>query len=108
MSKKYEKAIQYFEEAIRDSDQIIKQSPLELQVELIWQKKHFETALAAMRGLNSAEKLLKESLTRLEIYCDCCENNLCYRCETEPLEKRIKEFLEQGKTSDSNTSECTT
>lgn len=45
---KYDKAITYFEEAIRESDEIIAESSPRLKAELIEQKEHFLTALSAL------------------------------------------------------------
>ncbi len=42
-------AIAYFEDAVRESDEIIADCSPDLQAELIEQKKHFEVALAALR-----------------------------------------------------------
>jgi hypothetical protein len=47
--KKLEKAIAYFEDAIRESDEIISECSEELQKELTEQKGHFEVALEAMK-----------------------------------------------------------
>ena len=46
---KLEQAIAYFEDAIRESDEIIAECSEKLQKELIEQKKHFEVALDAMK-----------------------------------------------------------
>lgn len=43
--KRLEKAIAYFEDAIRESDEIIAECSEKLQKELIEQKKHFEVAM---------------------------------------------------------------
>ena len=44
-----EQAIAYFEDAIRESDEIIAECSEALQKELMEQKKHFEVALEAMK-----------------------------------------------------------
>jgi hypothetical protein len=45
--KKYEQVIAYFEDAIKESDEIIADCSLNLRAELIEQKGHFITALKA-------------------------------------------------------------
>ena len=47
--KKLEQAIAYFEDAIRESDEIIAECSEKLQKELIEQKGHFEVALEVMK-----------------------------------------------------------
>lgn len=47
--KKLEQAIAYFEDAIRESDEIIAECSEALQKELIEQKRHFEIALEIMK-----------------------------------------------------------
>lgn len=47
--KKLEKAIAYFEDAIRESDEIIAECSGELQKQLTEQKAHFEVALETMK-----------------------------------------------------------
>ncbi len=47
--KKLEQAIAYFEDAIRESDEIIAECSEALQKELIEQKKHFKVALETMK-----------------------------------------------------------
>jgi len=49
--KKLEQAIAYFEDAIRESDEIIAECSEALQKELTEQKGHFEVALEAMKQL---------------------------------------------------------
>jgi hypothetical protein len=51
-----EKAIAYFEDAIRESDEIIAECSEELQKELTEQKGHFVVALEAMREKQEREK----------------------------------------------------
>lgn len=46
---KLKQAIAYFEDAIRESDEIIAECSEALQKELMEQKKHFEIALDAMK-----------------------------------------------------------
>ena len=46
---KLEQAIAYFENAIRESDEIIAECSEALQKDLMEQKKHFEIALEAMK-----------------------------------------------------------
>ena len=46
---KLEQAIAYFEDAIRESDEIIAECSEALQKELMEQKKHFEIALKIMK-----------------------------------------------------------
>lgn len=47
--KKLEQAIAYFEDAIRESDEIIAEYSEALQKDLIEQKNHFEVALKIMK-----------------------------------------------------------
>ena len=47
--KELEQAIAYFEDAIRESDEIIAECSEALQKELTEQKKHFEVALKIMK-----------------------------------------------------------
>jgi len=47
---KYQQAIAYFENAVRESDEIIAGCTPDLQAELIEQKEHFVTALEVMRA----------------------------------------------------------
>ena len=50
--KKLKQAIAYFEDAIRESDEIIAECSEALQKELTEQKKHFEVALKIMKKWN--------------------------------------------------------
>ncbi|WP_265445064.1 hypothetical protein [Acetivibrio straminisolvens] len=50
---KFEQAIAYFEDAIRESDEIIAECSEALQKELTKQKGHFEVALEAMKRQNA-------------------------------------------------------
>ena len=50
--KKLEQAIAYFEDAIKESDEIIAECSEKLQKELTEQKKHFEVALKIMKKWN--------------------------------------------------------
>jgi uncharacterized coiled-coil protein SlyX len=47
--KKLEQAIAYFEDAIRELDEILAECSKTLQKEIIMQKNHFEVALEAMK-----------------------------------------------------------
>ena len=49
---KLEQAIAYFEDAIRESNEIIAEYSEEMQKELIKQKRHFEVALETMKKWN--------------------------------------------------------
>ena len=49
---KLKKAIAYFEDAIRESDEIVAECSEKLQKELTEQKKHFEVALKIMKKWN--------------------------------------------------------
>lgn len=53
---KYQSAIAYFEDAVRETDEIIEDCSPNLQAELIEQKKHFVVALAALRAQAEREK----------------------------------------------------
>lgn len=46
-----EKAIEYFEDAIKETDEIIEECSPMLKAELTEQKRHFEVALEIMRRL---------------------------------------------------------
>ncbi|HYE80852.1 MAG TPA: hypothetical protein VEG39_01660 [Clostridia bacterium] len=54
---KLRSAIEYFEDAIRESDEIIEDCSEDLKAELINQKKHFETAVEAMKDVLATQKL---------------------------------------------------
>lgn len=43
------KSLTYFEDAVRESDEIIAECSPDFRAELIKQKRHFEAAIAAMR-----------------------------------------------------------
>ncbi len=53
--KKLEQAIAYFEDAIKEIDEIIFECSEKLQKVLIEQKKHFEVALKIMKKWNGDE-----------------------------------------------------
>jgi len=107
----HDKAIEYFEDAIRETDEILAQqcSPC-LRGELTEQKAHFEVALAAMRKMKfledksrvtASEILLRESLNQLEIHCDTCGgrsrgncSDQSEQCGTQKLKDRIEKYLE--------------
>jgi hypothetical protein len=99
---KYDKAIEYFDEAIRESDAIIAVCSPDLQAELTEQKAHFEVALAAMWEQEAARVLLKECLNQLEIHCDTCGDrsrgncsDQSEQCGTQKMKDQIEEYLEQ-------------
>ena len=50
-----ERAIAYFEDAVRESDEIIEECSPALQTELTEQKQHFTTALVALREQSDEE-----------------------------------------------------
>jgi hypothetical protein len=52
---KYDKAIAYFEDAVRESDEIISDCSEALQTELTEQRWHFVTALSALRAQQERE-----------------------------------------------------
>ena len=52
----FERAITYFEDAVRESDEIIKDCSPTLQAELNEQKQHFITGLEALREQAEREK----------------------------------------------------
>jgi len=55
---KLEQAIAYFEDAIKEIDEIIFECSEKLQKVLIEQKKHFEVALKIMKNQNQENKRL--------------------------------------------------
>lgn len=74
--KKLEQAIAYFEDAIKESDEIIAECSEKLQKELTEQKKHFEVALEAMKKhVPTKAKPLKKipGISK----CPVCKVDLC-------------------------------
>ena len=57
--RELERAIFYFEDAIKESNEIIAECSEDLQRELIEQKKHFEVALKAMKAAKRMDALIK-------------------------------------------------
>lgn len=51
-----ERAIEYFEDAVRETDEIIADCSADLQAELTEQKEHFVVALTALREKREREK----------------------------------------------------
>jgi len=74
---KLEQAIAYFEDAIRESDEIIAECSEALQKELMDQKKHFEIALKIMKKWNG------------EGDCKYCKNPSAYLAICQNYETRI-------------------
>ena len=74
---KLEQAIAYFEDAIRESAEIIAESSEALQKELVEQKKHFEVALKVMKKWNG------------EGECKYCKNPSDYLAICQNYETRI-------------------
>lgn len=72
-----EQAIAYFEDAIRESDEIIAECSEALQKELMEQKKHFEIALKIMKKWNG------------EGDCKYCKNPSAYLAICQNYETRI-------------------
>lgn len=68
---KYKQAIAYFEDAIKETDEIIADCTPELQAELIEQKGHFVVALEA---LHKQQPIFDEQKCRV---CGCTWNNAC-------------------------------
>ena len=77
MLTKLKKAIDYFEDAIRESDEIISECSETLQKELTEQKGHFETALKVMKKWNG------------EGECKYCKNPSEYLAICQNYETRI-------------------
>jgi hypothetical protein len=75
--KKLEQAIAYFEDAIKESDEIIAECSEKLQKELTEQKKHFEVALKIMKKWNG------------EGECKYCKNPSEYLAICQNYETRI-------------------
>jgi len=81
--KKLEQAIAYFEDAIKESDEIIFECSEKLQKVLTEQKKHFEVALKIMKKWNG------------EGECKYCKNPsdylaICQNQENKRLKKALK------------------
>lgn len=74
---KLEQAITYFEDAIRESDEIIAECSEELQEELTEQKGHFEVALKIMKKWNRERE------------CKYCKNPSKYLAICQNYETRI-------------------
>jgi len=75
--KKLEQAIAYFEDAIKESDEIIAECSEKLQKGLTEQKGHFETALKVMKKWNG------------EGDCKYCKNPSAYLAICQNYETRI-------------------
>mgnify|MGYP001058398373 CR=1 FL=1 len=88
---KLEEAIAYFEDAIRESDEIIAECSEKLQKELAEQKGHFEVALEVMRS--QVRRKIKKCKVLNETVCPECgtvfgyydydkdeQFNNCYNC----------------------------
>lgn len=69
--KKLEQAIAYFEDAIRESDEIIAECSEKLQEELTEQKGHFEVALEALKKQIS-QKVVETPDKHKYGYCPVC------------------------------------
>jgi hypothetical protein len=69
-------AVVYFEDAVKESDEIIEDCSEALKTELTIQKEHFVVALAAMRKQVPKSVLPHEKIEEL---CKCpeCEEELC-------------------------------
>ena len=87
--KRLEKAIAYFEDAIRESDEIIAECSEELQEELTEQKEHFVVALDAMwrnipapvvkagiYGVGESCPHCKSEVKGMYFYCTVCGQKL--------------------------------
>jgi hypothetical protein len=75
--KKLEQAIAYFEDTIKESDEIIAECSEKLQKELTKQKKHFEVALKIMKKWNG------------EGECKYCKNPSKYLAICQNYETRV-------------------
>lgn len=73
---KIHKAITYFEDAIKESDEIIAECSEELQKELTDQKGHFEVALVALK---KQIPMKAKPLKKIPGICKCpvCKVDLC-------------------------------
>jgi uncharacterized protein with PIN domain len=69
--KKLEQAIAYFEDAIRESDEIIAECSEALQKELTKQKGHFEVALEALKK-QIPQKVVETPDKHKYGYCPVC------------------------------------
>lgn len=99
-------AIAYFDDAVRESDEIIAECSPALQKELSEQKAHFELALEVMRRATANEPLItiKDAAEAIQIVCgnggcppdkDCAEKQNCHKCLAEWLAYRRKPEKEE-------------
>jgi hypothetical protein len=74
--EKVKSAIVYFEDAVRESDEIISEASDDLKKELTEQKEHFVVALAA---LIKQVPMMAKPLKRIPGICKCpvCRIDLC-------------------------------
>ena len=66
--KELKQAISYFEDAIKESNEIIAECSEDLQRELTEQKKHFEVALKVMRAAERMETLGRAAVRRRDSF----------------------------------------
>lgn len=94
-------AIAYFEDAVRDSNEIISECSPDLQAELEEQKRHFAVALEAMERLAHLEAerdaTIQDSVVRCCGTCNACTKGtyngrcmVCALCECVP--ERLREY----------------
>ena len=73
---KLEQTIAYFEDAIRESDEIIAECSEKLQKELIEQKKHFVVALDALKSKKPMKAKPLKKIPGIS-KCPICKVDLC-------------------------------
>lgn len=73
---KYEQAFAYFEDAIKESDEIIADYSPDLQAELTEQKGHFEVALAVLEKQVPKKVIPNKRISEL-CKCPICKTELC-------------------------------
>ncbi|HBR33887.1 MAG TPA: hypothetical protein DD734_04580 [Firmicutes bacterium] len=83
--KELKQAISYFEDAIKESNEIIAECSEDLQRELTEQKKHFEVALKAMRAAEGMERVIKTLQRRADLahrsYIEIAQTDEYRECE---------------------------
>jgi len=90
---KLEQAIAYFEDAIRESDEIIAECSEALQKELMEQKKHFEVALEAMKRQKGTLKCARNIIDAIEEIKDNLHAINCVREMPDKVEMYANEAI---------------
>lgn len=74
-------AIAYFEDAVKESDEIIDECSLALQAELTEQKQHFVIALNALRHAEPENELTCAGCVHNDPAGDAPWPEICYECK---------------------------